>query len=43
MDISGVQCQANVGPERDHIHQEHCTSTPLQQQPSLGLGLTVNV
>ncbi|KAL6765430.1 hypothetical protein V8C86DRAFT_798944 [Haematococcus lacustris] len=30
-DCSGVQCQANVGPERDHIHQEHCTSTPLQQ------------
>ncbi|KAL6765426.1 hypothetical protein V8C86DRAFT_798627 [Haematococcus lacustris] len=30
-DCSGVQCQANMGPERDHIHQEHCTSTPPQQ------------
>ncbi|KAJ9507759.1 hypothetical protein QJQ45_019332 [Haematococcus lacustris] len=30
-DCSGVQCQANMSPERDHIHQEHGTSTPPQQ------------
>ncbi|KAJ9507393.1 hypothetical protein QJQ45_006359 [Haematococcus lacustris] len=29
--FAGVQGQANVGPERDHIYQEHGTSTPPQQ------------